>query len=248
MFVKFLRARRIVKMRYVVLLASLLLSVSINAFSKVPDIPTDFPKWRIGYAMSSLYPVKVTQAYGINEEQDWTSYIHNEMHFWRRSKLDYVRRTHPDYDGYGIALGAPVAEKDQVAGARQLPDTIYIYWASLTNAKFYVTKYNLSENVKKQMTTQGIFNFSDGTTDSCYNTDIIFGFLPNGNTKIWLDGCGEYIYLTEIKPDAEVDRDIFGNDAEIYKKNYADRIAKRAEAEGAKLFPIPWDKVNKVYE
>ncbi|MGD8110992.1 DUF2931 family protein [Vibrio sp. TRT 17S01] len=145
-------------------------------------------------------------------------------------------------------MGAPVAEKDQVAGARQLPDTIYIYWVSLTNAKFYVTKYNLSENVKKQMITQGIFNFSDGTTDSCYNTDIIFGFLPNGNTKIWLDGCGEYIYLTEIKPDAEVDRDIFGNDAEIYKKNYADRIAKRAEAEGAKLFPIPWDKVNKVYE
>ncbi|MGD8110993.1 hypothetical protein [Vibrio sp. TRT 17S01] len=69
-------------MRYVVLLASLLLSVSINAFSKAIDIQTDFPKWHIGYAMSSLYPVKVTQAYGINEEQDWTSYIHNEMHFW----------------------------------------------------------------------------------------------------------------------------------------------------------------------
>ncbi|MGD8110995.1 DUF2931 family protein [Vibrio sp. TRT 17S01] len=235
-------------MKYVVLLASLLLSVSINAFSKVPDIPQDLPKWRIGYAMSSFYPVKVTQAYGINEEQDWTSYIHNEMHFWRRSKLDYVRRTHPDYDGYGIALGSPVAKKDQVAGATSLPDFVYIYWASLANAKFYVTKFELTDEIKKNMMIKDEYIRFDGVNRECYRTDIIFGFLPNGNTKVWLYGCGGYTYLTEIAADSEVDRDTFGNDAEIYKKNYADRIVKRAEAEGAKLFPIPWDKVNKVYE
>ena len=61
-------------------------------------------KWRIGYAMSSLYPAKVTKAYGVNEDQDWTSFVHNDMHFMTRTDLKRVKRVEPDYDGFGLIL------------------------------------------------------------------------------------------------------------------------------------------------
>ncbi|CAH8211148.1 hypothetical protein VAEKB19_3820002 [Vibrio aestuarianus] len=68
------------------------------------------------------------------------------------------------------------------------------------------------------------------------------GLLPNGQAKVWLRGCGEIIYLTEL------DRDSNGFTADTYKEaSYLGRIHKRAEDAGVLIDPIPWDKVNKVY-
>ena len=97
------------------------------------------------------------------------------------------------------------------------------------------------------MTIKRKFITWDGAQLDCYEKDIIFGFLPNGNTKIWLDGYGEYKYITEIAADAELEADTFGNNSDIYKANYSDRIAERAKQAGVSIDPIPWDKVNKVY-
>lgn len=225
----------------------LIMSTASCAFVKTPSVADDMPQWRIGYAMSSLYPAKITQAYGINEEQDWTSFIHNDMHFMRRTNLARVRKSIPEYNGLGIALGVPVVEINQVAGTQSLPDTVYIYWASITNQRFFTTKWKLTPEIKEMMRTKEQYTTWEGVVSDCYRTDMIFGFLPNGNTKIWLDGCGEYKYITEIAADAELEADTFGNDAEIYRANYSDRIAERAKQAGVSIDPIPWNEVNKVY-
>ncbi|MEL7292520.1 MAG: DUF2931 family protein [Pseudomonadota bacterium] len=224
-----------------------IMSTASCAFVKTPSVPDDMPQWRIGYAMSSLYPAKITKAYGVNEEQDWTSFVHNDMHFMSRTDLASLQKNIPEYNGFGLVLGSPVTEKRQVAGSRSLPDTVYIYWASIANQRFFTTKWQLPPDVKKVMSTKERYTRWDGVVSDCYRTDMIFGFLPNGNTKIWLYGCGEYKYITEITADAELEADTFGNNAEIYKANYSDRIAERAKQAGVSIDPIPWDEVNKVY-
>ncbi|NVD06781.1 DUF2931 family protein [Vibrio sp. JPW-9-11-11] len=225
----------------------LIMSTASCAFVKTPSVPDDIPQWRIGYAMSHLYPAKITKAYGVNEEQGWTSFVHNDMHFMTRTKLKSIRYYYPDYDGFGLALGPPVTEKRQVAGTQSLPDTIYIYWASITNQRFFTTKWKLTPELKEMMRTKEQYTTWEGVVSDCYRTDMIFGFLPNGNTKIWLDGCGEYKYITEIAADAELEADTFGNNAEIYRANYSARMAERAKQAGVSIDPVPWDRVNKVY-
>lgn len=231
------------------LIATLLLVIPVvsNAFAKAPSVPEDMPKWRIGYAMSSLYPAKITEAYGVNEEQDWTSFVHNDMHFLTRTELSKLKKKLPDYDGYSLVLGVPVTLKRQVGGTKTLPDSVFVYWASISNTRFFVTKFDLTKEVKSLMVAKRQMTTWDGAVLDCYQSDIVFGFLPNGNTKVWLDGCGEYKYITEIAADAELKADTFGNDAAIYRANYSKRMAKRAEEAGVTLAPIPWEKVNKVY-
>ncbi|USD42557.1 DUF2931 family protein [Vibrio sp. SCSIO 43135] len=217
------------------------------AFSKTPGTPVDMPNWRIGYAMSSLYPAKVTRAYGVNVDAGWTSYVHNDMHFLSRTEFDKIKESTPSYDGVGLALGVPVTNKRQVSGTNVLPDTIYIEWASISNRRFFTTKWTLSKELKQLMSSKETYTRWDGFETTCYRTDIIFGFLPNGNTKIWLRGCGEYRYITEIEADVELQADTFGNDASIYRENYGDLIYKRAQELDVPITPIPWDKVSKVY-
>ncbi|WP_100752233.1 DUF2931 family protein [Vibrio salilacus] len=225
----------------------MMLPMASCAFAKVPSVPEDMPKWRIGYAMSSLYPAKITEAYGVNEEKDWTSFVHNDLQFIRRTELDRILGKLPNYNGFGIPLGSAVGIFPQVAGTKTLPDSVFIYWASISNARFFVTKFDLTKEVKSLMVTKRQMTTWDGAVLDCYQNDIVFGFLPNGNTKVWLDGCGEYKYVTELMPDAELEADSRGNNAEIYKANYGARITKRTEEVGETLDPIPWDKVNKVY-
>ncbi|HFG2128233.1 TPA: DUF2931 family protein, partial [Vibrio cholerae] len=84
--------------------------------------------------------------------------------------------------------------------------------------------------------------------DSCYRAEFIFGLLPNGQAKVWLDGCGETVYLTELAPDQILDRDSNGVKFDSYRKSssFAD-VQQRAKDAGVELDTIPWDKVNKVY-
>ncbi|MCZ4294071.1 DUF2931 family protein [Vibrio sinaloensis] len=217
------------------------------SFNRGSSVPEDMPAWRIGYAMSTLYPAKVTNAYGVNELRDWTSFIQLDMHFITRTQLEKVREYYPNYDGFSISLGMHVPPKRQVMPTNVLPDSVYLYWSSITNQRFFATKFDLTPKMKKVMSTKEPFTRFDGFKTHCYRSDIIFGFLPNGNTKVWLDGCGEYKFVTELAPVAELDADTFGNDAEIYRINYGKRMAERAKLLGATLDPIPWDKVNKVY-
>ncbi|MEF1254986.1 DUF2931 family protein [Vibrio sp. M260112] len=167
--------------------------------------------------------------------------------FFGRTELKEMRKYAPNYDGYSIALGIPVAIKRQVMPTNVLPDRVYLYWASITNQRFFLTQFNITQKLKREMMVKRKFLTWDEVELDCYEKDIIFGFLPNGNTKVWLDGCGEYKFVTELEPIEEFDMDTFGNEAEAYRIDYGESMKERAKQLGATLDPIPWDKVNKVY-
>ncbi|HGS4862469.1 TPA: DUF2931 family protein [Vibrio cholerae] len=230
---------------------TLLLSVLLlNSCSTNAVYKTEQPwAWSISVTMPSFYPIDVTQAYGVNNKEDWTVLLHGYMHTMRNSELDRIQGRFPDYDGFGLPLARYTRGVQIGTGTTRLPDTLYLYWVSLFDTKFYVTKYEIPNNVKQLAATKTTYTRRDGATvDSCYRAEFIFGLLPNGQAKVWLDGCGETIYLTELAPDQTPDRDSNGFKADTYKESsYIRNIQQRAKDAGVELEPIPWDKVNKVY-
>lgn len=234
-------------MNWFIAVLGLIAFTNASAFSRVPDVPEDMPNWRVGYAMSTLYPAEVTQAYGVNDSRDWTSFVHNDQQYMFRTDYAYIEQSYPDYDGFGIPLGAPIGYSDQISGTNLLPDSIYIYWTSIATQTFYTTKWDLTMEVKKIMSTKEQYIRRDGFNRKCYRIAAIFGFLPNGNSKVWLRGCGEYIYITELMPIAQRKLDTPINANGIFENAYVKQVIERAEQLGVSIDPIPWDKVNKVY-
>ncbi|EGR2449846.1 TPA: DUF2931 family protein [Vibrio cholerae] len=232
----------------VLLLLSVLL---LNSCSTNAAYQTEQPwTWRVGVTMPSFYPVKITQIYGVNEKENWTVLIHNIIPRMSDSDIEYIRQIFPDYDGFGLPHALGITSRSQIGvGSTQLPDTLYVYWVSLFDTKFYVTKYEIPTSVKQLIATKTTYTRRDGAiVDSCYRAEFIFGLLPNGQAKVWLSGCGETIYLTELAPDQILDRDSNGVKFDSYRKSssFAD-VQQRAKDAGVELEPIPWDKVNKVY-
>ncbi|QKU96525.1 DUF2931 family protein [Vibrio cholerae] len=236
-----------VRKKVLLLLSVLLLySCSTNA-----EYETEQPwTWRVGVTMPSFYPVKTTQIYGVNEKENWTVLIHNIIPRMSDSDIEYIRNRFPKYDGFGLPHALGITSRSQIGvGTTQLPDTLYMYWVSLFDTKFYVTKYEIPDNVKQLVATKKTYTKWNGfIVDPCYRAEFIFGLLPNGQAKVWLSGCGETIYLTELAPDQILDRDSNGVKFDSYRKSssFVD-VQQRAKDAGVELDTIPWDKVNKVY-
>ncbi|EJL9324157.1 DUF2931 family protein [Vibrio cholerae] len=229
----------------------LLLSVLLlNSCSTNAAYKTEQPwAWSISVTMPSFYPAKVTQVYGVNDKEDWTALLHGYLHTMRNSELKRIQERFTDYDGFGLSLLNTTMGVQIGTGTTHLPDTLYLYWVSLFDNKFYVTKYEIPTSVKQLIATKTPYTRRDGAiVDSCYRAEFIFGLLPNGKAKVWLDGCGETIYLTELAPDEILDRDSNGVKFDSYRKSssFVD-VQQRAKDAGVELEPIPWDKVNKVY-
>ncbi|PXA69005.1 DUF2931 family protein [Vibrio sp. 11986-1-5] len=234
-------------MKKVFLLLSVLL---LNSCSTNAEYKTEQPwAWSISVTMPSFYPANVTQVYGVNDKENWTALLHGYLHTMRNSELKRIQERFTDYDGFGLSLLNTTMGVQIGTGTTHLPDTLYLYWVSLFDTKFYVTKYEIPTSVKQLIATKTTYTRRDGAiVDSCYRAEFIFGLLPNGQAKVWLDGCGETIYLTELAPDQILDRDSNGVKFDSYRKSssFTD-VQQRAKNAGVELEPIPWDKVNKVY-
>ncbi|GAA5647344.1 DUF2931 family protein [Vibrio proteolyticus] len=218
------------------------------AFVSASTLPEDLLAWRIGIASPSFYPAHLTKGYGVNESENWTSLLHNETPGATLSatSLKGVRSLDPDYDGFGLYIGTGVNYIRQVAETNHLPDTVYLYWVSLFNQRFFVTKFELTDDIKQRMMVLTTSPYNAKRT--CYQSDLIFGLLPNGHAKVWIAGCNRFSYLTELEPAAENSKDTDGRNAESYRSSWTfERIQKRADEEKVSLTPIPWDKVNKTY-
>lgn len=240
--------RKRIRMNTNGLLLSVMLAFVSSCSGKAYSAPDR--QWSIRVAMPSFYPVSISQAYGINGDQDWTSPIHNMLSTMSTSRLSSVRKRIPNYDGYGIPIDTFTSVLGrQVSGTNQLPDTIIINWVSLTNIKFYLTKLDLSEEIKRIMSSKVSYARPNGTIENlCFRTEVVFGLLPDGRAKVFVKGCGELIYIAELEPERVMDHDSHGFGADDYKKrSYLKRIQTRAEEAGVSIDPIPWDKVNKVY-
>ncbi|EGQ7967798.1 DUF2931 family protein [Vibrio cholerae] len=234
-------------MKKMILLLSVLL---LNSCSTNAEYKTEQPwAWSISVTMPSFYPANVTQVYGVNDKENWTALLHGYLHTMRNSELKRIQERFTDYDGFGLSLLNTTMGVQIGTGTTHLPDTLYLYWVSLFDTKFYVTKYEIPTSVKQLIATKTTYTRRDGAiVDSCYRAEFIFGLLPNGQAKVWLDGCGETIYLTELAPDQILDRDTNGVKFDSYRKSssFVD-VQQRAKDAGVELEPIPWDKVNKVY-
>ena len=211
-------------------------------------VPDEVPDWTVAYAMPSFYPVRVTKAYGINKTEDWTSILHTHSQFMTVSALKRVKEFLPNYDGYGLPLAfATMGGYRQVQYTNHLPDKVVIYWTSLFDAKFYITELDVTPKMKVLMYKKQNRVEADGIRRSCYQTTFDFGFLPNGQVKVWLEGCGKYTYVTELSPTSSPETDYNGNSSTAYKHDYENELSIRAKEANATLTPIPWNKVNKIY-
>ncbi|PSV51035.1 hypothetical protein C9J41_20185 [Photobacterium sp. GB-50] len=226
-------------------LCLLLAGCSMMNRERVPD---EVPDWTVAYAMPSFYPVRVTKAYGINTQEDWTSILHTHSQFMTVSNFNRIKGFLPDYNGYGLPLAfATMGGDSQIQPTNHLPDKVVLYWTSLFDAKFYITELDVTQKMKALMYKQQNHVEADGINRTCYQTTFDFGFLPNGQVKVWLEGCGKYTYVTELSPTSTPETDYNGNSSTAYKHDYEDELNIRAKKANATLRPIPWDKVNKIY-
>ena len=210
-------------------------------------VPDEVPDWTVAYAMPSFYPVRVTKAYGINKTEDWTSILHTHSQFMKVSDFKRVQEYLPNYDGYGLPLNLfTVSNYAQIKYTNHLPDKVVLYWTSLFDAKFYITELNVTPKMKALMYQKQNQVEADGIHRSCYQTTFDFGFLPNGQVKVWLEGCGKYTYVTELSPIATPNTDYNGSTYSDHNQT-RNSVLKRAKKANATLVPIPWNKVNKIY-
>ncbi|PSV50199.1 DUF2931 family protein [Photobacterium sp. GB-1] len=211
-------------------------------------VPDEVPNWTVAYAMPSFYPVRVTKAYGINTQEDWTSILHTHSQFMTTSALKRIKEFLPNYDGYGLPLAfATMGGASQIQPTNHLPDKVVLYWTSLFDAKFYITELNITPKMKAlAYKKQSYTRPEDGRRKTCYQTTFDFGFLPNGQVKVWLEGCGKYTYVTELSPTSTPETDYNGSTYSDHNQT-RNSVLKRAKKANATLTPIPWEKVNKIY-
>ncbi|PMM06378.1 hypothetical protein BCT63_06550 [Vibrio kanaloae] len=229
------------------------------------DYPDDrsFRPWRIGAAISYNYPAGINQAYGVNYKEDWTSVMlpYGPLGGSRYDMEKYRRYISPDYDGYALPLGVPVnyTPFQLGSGIKSLPDELYIYWGS--HGYRYATVVEVTAQIKAAMVKP--YPHPKNETRNCYQTKFLFGFLPDGRAKLWLDGCLFLTYVGEYKPTKAVpvpppepkekpkeltpeQIDKYGHllfDIEISKKPEPPEAYPRPSRDD----PIPWDKVNQVW-
>ncbi|MGD8121941.1 DUF2931 family protein [Vibrio sp. TRT 2004] len=232
-----------------------------------PNYPDDprFRPWRIGAAISYNYPAGITEAYGVNYQEDWTSMMlpYGGLLQSRYKMEKYREYTYPDYDGYAIPLGVPVnfTSRQIGTGIKSLPDELYLYWGS--HGFRYATVVKVTAQIKAAMVTPypSVISSKEGAT--CYQTVFMFGFLPDGRTKLWLDGCGILTYVGEYsatkavpvpppapkkEPEPLTPEQIeqFGHllfDTKPKKRPQPPKMYPRPSLDD----PIPWDKVNQVW-
>ncbi|PSV30005.1 hypothetical protein C9J44_21060 [Photobacterium sp. GB-27] len=210
-------------------------------------VPDEVPNWTVAYAMPSFYPVRVTKAYGINTQEDWTSILHTHSQFMTVSDFNRIKGFLPDYNGYGLPLYfTTMGGYRQIRPTNHLPDKVVLYWTSLFNAKFYITELDVTPKMKALMYKQQNHVEADGINRTCYQTTFDFGFLPNGQVKVWLEGCGKYTYVTELSPTSTPETDYNGSTYSDHNQT-RNAVLKSAKKANATLTPIPWDKVNKIY-
>jgi len=203
------------------------------------DPPKDMRPWRVGIVTPSYYPVIIEEAYGVNEANNWTSFIFGFDTYWR-SKRE-IRQT---YDGYAIGLMGGVASiSDQKGPTTTLPDSLYIYWASLVERKEYAIKFDLTDKIKTEMMSPGRHRGKTVGGRHCYKNEIVFGLLPGGDAKAWISGCSTYVYIGKVS--AIKESNTYLNN-QLYLDLVTQDVKQSSIDNNIQLFPIPVDKIDKV--
>lgn len=187
-----------------------------------------FKPWRIGAAISYTHFSAVEQAYGVSETGDWTSVMlpYGNLTGPRLDLENYQRNSYPEYDGNSLILNNILnfTPNQLGLGFRTLPDQVYVYWRN--NGTDYATVVDVTPKIKAAITKPYPHPSWRFEGENCYQTDFIFGLLPDGRAKLWLEGCNIYTYVGEYQPA---------------------KVMPPADPRKIKDKPIPWDKVNQVW-
>lgn len=249
----------------------LLFSLAGCSKKNYPDDEWFWP-WRIGAASSYNYPAGVNDAYGVNYEEDWTSIMLPYGGLGSSSRYDmdvYRKYIGTDYDGYALPVGSYVNfTPDQLgSGIKSVPDELYIYWG--IHGYRYATVVDVTPQIKAAMLKQ--YKQPLFENKNCYQTDFLFGLLPDGRAKLWIEGCLLLTYIGEYQPTKAVPvpppqpapepEELTPEQIEQRDKLYeklgiaelmAEKPKKKLEPPKIDLRPslddpIPWDKVNEVW-
>lgn len=180
--------------------------LSFACSSEQPNINDErFLTWRIGAAISYNFPAEVSEAYGVNYQEDWTSVMlsYTNLNLGNRRNLNKIReRSYADYQGYKLPLHSLInfTPSQLGLGKKTLPDEIYIYWWVPNSRTNYVTVVTVTEKMKAAMTRQYPNPSPRLKGQNCYQTDFLFGLLPDGRAKLWLKGCRIYTYVGVFEP------------------------------------------------
>ena len=140
----------------------------------------------------------------------------------------------------GLALVVDNKTIDRVsyfAERRYLPDDTSVYWLSLAEDKYYELKYPITDRVKQAMLKAR--KRVNGST--CYASDMVFGLLPAGDVKVYLDGCDAPILFDHVGATASSTMDGLNGEPfrdKAYNQSVKDTLA-RAEKDNVRLFPAP---------
>ena len=207
---------------------------NVSCASTEPELPEHLLKWNFAFVQPYLYPTYLSHdMYAVNDKEDWTMMVHLTTHntLWKDIQKVYGS----DYDGYGMML-SDMAYSDQLGlGTNHLPDRLYVRWGGY-DFTGYITVINVTQKMKAKMVEPHPHPLQ--WKEPCYQTEFLFGLLPNGNAKLWLSGCRIYTYVGEFKPELVNYRD---------GDPHRNELKKREEEVGVKAEPIPWDKVDKVF-
>lgn len=233
MSVKNMKRRKIVKaLSYAGLLSAGFLVVFFSNSSQPKYIEDErFRPWRIGAAISYHFPAFVYEAYGVNYSEDWTSLMlsYTSLTAGSRLNLDKMRRySTEEYEGFTLPLHPLInyTPSQLGLGTKTLPDEIYIYWEVTNSYIKYATLVEVTDEIKAAMTRAYPHPSWRFKGQNCYQTDFLFGLLPDGRAKLWLRGCDIYTYIGTYQP----------------SKSMPTPYTKKAENKS-----IPWDKVDKVW-
>ncbi|NIY83018.1 DUF2931 family protein [Vibrio hepatarius] len=188
-----------------------------------------YKPWRIGAAISYEFSSGVLEAYGVNKTEDWTSVMlpYGNLVSGKRLNLEnYKRSSYPEYDGNSLILNNIInfTPNQLGLGFKTLPEQLYVYWRN--NGTDYATVVDVTPQIKAAITKPYPHPSWRFEGENCYQTDFIFGLLPDGRAKLWLEGCNIYTYVGEYQPT---------------------KVMPPADPSKIKNKPIPWDKVNQVW-
>ncbi|MFM2487010.1 DUF2931 family protein [Celerinatantimonas yamalensis] len=237
-------------MLIIALVALPLLGGCVDRQSDTLDNLKEYSAWSVGYVAPTYYPVDIRSIDPTDNEGNSITEIGAQVPSVGET-LKEVRQYFPHYDGYALPVDMLTFQtrRQLGIGTKVLPDMITIHWVSLINVKFYETRLKITKSIKQKINKTILVRliWSPDTVVKCHYSHFIFGFIPNGDVKVWLGGCSQLDYIETLKPYKIEHQGANDFLRKMYKKELQQTMFKHFKKIGyPNPLPIQWDKIDKV--
>ncbi|HIF9150116.1 TPA: DUF2931 family protein [Photobacterium damselae] len=205
------------------------LSLMSTACTSSPSLRSGDTNWAVRVSQSYAYPVRAG-AFGIYFDENRPQFMMGGVTRNTRKKIE------DSSFGPLVAIGNPSQQYDWIGTPLvdyinqtvlspttlnpYIPDAVVLNWYWDYNFHQYFTYFVLPEKAKKLMSIpQKII--VRGITRDCYQNEMTFAMLPNGDANVWITGCNKLTYVGMVSPGLPPDNimNIIDNVAGYYKKD-----------------------------